>query len=112
MELVVEIYTLTKDFPTEEKYGLASQMKRAAVSIPSNIAEGRRRGSRKDFGHFLLIAYASGAELETQLEITKRLHLCKEGAYFNSDALLGEIMKMLNVMLTKLKSEQPNQLIS
>ena len=73
MDLVVEIYKLTKNFPKSEIYGLTSQMKRCAVSIPSNIAEGRRRGSRKDYRHFLIIAYGSGAELETQIEIVKRL---------------------------------------
>lgn len=71
LELSVEIYNLTENFPKEEIYGLTSQIRRAAVSIPSNIAEGRYRGSKKDFSQFLRIAYASGAELETQLEIAK-----------------------------------------
>ncbi len=62
-----------RKFPKEEVYGLTSQMRRCAVSIPSNIAEGRRRGSKKDYRHFLIIAYGSGAELETQIEIVKRL---------------------------------------
>ncbi|GIW67473.1 MAG: hypothetical protein KatS3mg096_341 [Candidatus Parcubacteria bacterium] len=73
IELVMEIYELTKYFPKEETYGLVSQIKRAAVSIPANIAEGRSRRTRKDFIQFLRIAYASGAELETHLEIAKRL---------------------------------------
>ncbi len=63
VELVVEIYNITDKFPKEELYGLASQMRRAAVSIPSNIAEGRLRGHRKEFRQFLLIAYGSGGEL-------------------------------------------------
>jgi len=67
MDLVIEIYSLTKCFPKEEVYGLASQMKRAAISIPSNIAEGSKRSSRKDFCHFIYNAYGSGAELETQI---------------------------------------------
>ena len=65
MALVEEVYILTKEFPKEELYGLVSQMRRAVVSIVSNIAEGSRRGSRKDFRQFIIIAYSSGAELET-----------------------------------------------
>lgn len=67
------IYKLTENFPKSEIYGLTSQMRRAAVSIPSNIAEGKMRGTRKDYRHFLLNAYGSGAELETQIEIAKQL---------------------------------------
>jgi len=70
MELVIAVYFLTEKYPKSELYGLVSQMRRAAVSIPSNIAEGRRRGSKKEFRQFLIIAYSSGAELETQIEIT------------------------------------------
>ncbi|MFA6183761.1 MAG: four helix bundle protein [Parcubacteria group bacterium] len=69
MELVTEIYKLTDKFPKEEIYGIVSQMRRCAISIPSNIAEGRRRDGKKDFRRFLIIAYGSGAELETQIEI-------------------------------------------
>ncbi len=69
MDLVLLIYSLTKKFPEEEIYGLTSQMKRAEVSVPSNIAEGSRRSSKKDFRNFLLNAYGSGAELETQIKI-------------------------------------------
>lgn len=65
IQLVTEVYELTKSFPKEELFGLTSQMRRAAVSIPSNIAEDRNRGSRKDFRQFLLIAFASANELET-----------------------------------------------
>ncbi len=74
MSLVVEVYKLTKELPKSEVYGLASQMTRAAVSIPSNIAEGYRRGTKNEFHHFLTISYGSGAELETQLEIFKRVY--------------------------------------
>ena len=73
MELVVAVYSLTADFPKEEIYGLTAQMRRSAVSIPSNIAEGRRRNTEKDFARFLSIAFGSGAELETQVEIAKML---------------------------------------
>lgn len=104
MEVVVSVYDLTEHFPRSEMYGLTSQMCRAAVSIPSNIAEGRRRGTRKDFRQFLLIAYSSGAELETQIEIAKRLPWGKQLDFKHVDGLLLETMKMLNKMLVNLKS--------
>lgn len=104
VELVVEIYKLTEKFPKTEVYGLTSQMKRSAISIPSNIAEGRRRGSRKDFNHFIVIAYGSGAELETQLEIAKRLHFGENLGYNKADGLLLEVMKILNKILSTLRS--------
>lgn len=96
VDLVVSIYELTEQFPKTEIYGLSSQMRRSAVSIPSNIAEGRRRGTKKDFRQFLIIAYASGAELETQLEIIKRLPFGNSLDYIKTDALLNEVMRMLN----------------
>ena len=102
MGLVVAIYELTEKFPIEEKYGLAMQMRRSAVSIPSNIAEGSRRGSRKDFRHFALIALGSGAELETQIQIAKRLPLGKKLEYGSIDNLLDEVMRMLNKLISGL----------
>ena len=102
IELVIELYTLTEKFPKEEIYGLTSQMRRAAVSIPSNIAEGRLRGTRKDFRHFLLNSFGSGGELETQLIIAKRLPKTKNLDYTRAVALLGEVMRMLNAMIGKL----------
>lgn len=98
MELVVATYELTEKFPKTEQYGLISQMRRCAVSIPSNIAEGRRRGTKKGYRQFLLIAYGSGAELETQIEISKRLPFGKNLDYSKLDSLLDEIMRMLNKM--------------
>lgn len=73
MELVEQVYLLTQTFPKQEMYGLASQIQRAAVSVPSNIAEGHTREHSKEFLHHLSIAQASLAELETQLEIALRL---------------------------------------
>ncbi len=107
VELVVTIYELTEFFPASEMYGLMSQMRRCAVSIPSNIAEGRRRGSFKDYRNFLFIAYGSGAELETQLEISKKLPFGKNLNYVQANSLLNEVMRMLNKMVNgpnKLKS--------
>lgn len=102
--LVKEIYLLTDNFPKEELFGLTSQMRRCAISIPSNIAEGRYRSSRKDFSNFLRIAYASGAELETQKIIAKMLPKTKDLQYDKIDLLLNEIMKILNTMIQKLKA--------
>ena len=102
LELVLEIYRLTREFPREEMYGLTSQMRRAAISIPSNIAEGRLRGTRKDFRHFLQMAFGSGGELETQIEISKQLEETKHLDYSKVDALLIEVMKMLNKMMRSL----------
>lgn len=104
MNLVTIVYELTEMFPKSELYGLSSQIRRAAVSIPSNIAEGRRRGGKKEFTQFIVIAYGSGAELETQLEIAKRLNYCKEGDLQKAVGLLDEIMRMLNKMLSSLRS--------
>jgi len=96
IELVVQIYTLTKKYPKDEVFGLISQSRRSAVSIPSNIAEGQSRGTKKDFIHFLNIAYASGAELETQILIAKKV-----GYISNRDSVL--IQEKLNEVLSMLK---------
>ena len=102
VELVLSIYKLTKDFPKAEVYGITSQIRRAAISIPSNIAEGRSRGTRKDFAQFLRIAFGSGAELETQLLIARRLSFGPEISYNKVDDQLNEVMRMLNTMIHKL----------
>ena len=97
MDLVVKLYELTREFPQEEQYALTSQMRRAVVSIPSNISEGsRRRG--KDQKYFLVIAYGSASELETQLEISRRLRYGKEPIRKQVEALLVEVLRMLNKM--------------
>ncbi len=104
MDLVVATYKLIGKFPKEEIFGLSMQMKRSAVSISSNIAEGRNRGTRKDFIYFLRIAYGSGAELETQIELSKRLFNITSESYAEVDELLIEVMKMLNKMIAKLQA--------
>jgi four helix bundle protein len=78
--LAKEIYLVTARFPTGERFGLVSQMRRAAVSVPSNIAEGSARRSRRQFAHFLEISLGSLAELETQLEIAHGLQLLQDSA--------------------------------
>jgi four helix bundle protein len=112
IELVAAVYELTEKFPREEIYGLTSQMKRSAVSIPSNIAEGRFRGTKNDFAQFLRIAYGSGAELETQTEIAKRLPLTKNLSYIKIESLLNEVMKMLNTMIRNLNPKKLMKLTS
>ncbi len=107
MDLAVEVYELTDKFPKLEMYGLTLQMRMAAVSIPSNIAEGKTRGTRKDYRHFLITAFSSGAELETQIEIVKRLPFGKNLTFAKVDELLLEVMKMLNILIKKLGNESP-----
>ena len=76
IDFVTEIYSVTKNYPAGEKFGIVSQMRRAAVSIPSNIAEGAARNSDKEFLYFLHIALGSLSELDTQLLISKNLNFC------------------------------------
>ncbi len=104
MDLVTSVYEVTEQFPKEEVYGLTSQMRRAAISIPSNIAEGKYRTTTQDYIRFLNMAYSSGAELETQVEIAKRLSKTELVNYQEVDALLNEVMRMLNAMLRKLRT--------
>lgn len=103
MDLVVAVYKLTAQYPVEEKYGLCSQTNRSAVSIPSNIAEGKMRQTKKDFRRFLVIAYGSGAELETQIEAAKRLPFGKTLDFSMVDTLLNEVMRILNKLTSTLK---------
>lgn len=102
MELVKHIYKTTGELPPSEQFALANQMRRAAVAIPSNIAEGKKRSTRKDFVHFLHIADGSAAELETQLLIVKDLY--PKVNCIEAENLLEEIQKMLTVMIGNLKA--------
>jgi len=101
MELAQETYRLTGLFPAREQYGLVSQMRRASVSIPSNIAEGYGRRTQKEYKRFYSIAFGSGLELETQLLLSKRLALSPISKFDVSRELLGEVLRMLNVMTSK-----------
>ncbi len=110
MDLVEQVYLVTQAFPKHEMYGLASQMQRAAVSIPSNIAEGHTREHSKEYLHHLSIARASLAELQTQLEIAARLKYCspKQITQLLEQAdSLGRQLSMLRNVLTKNTNPQP-----
>ncbi len=102
MQLAVAVYRLTKDFPHEELYGLTSQIRRAAVSIPSNIAEGQGRLNVKEFRQFLGIARGSTCEVQTQLEIARALDFGKSELIDETEALSNEVRKMLFGILASL----------
>ncbi|OGC61191.1 hypothetical protein A3J33_02895 [candidate division WWE3 bacterium RIFCSPLOWO2_02_FULL_53_10] len=99
--LVKNIYGLTKNFPQNEQFGIVSQMRRAAVSIPSNIAEGYGRKSPKEYKQFYSIAYGSALELDTQLLICRELGFINFTEHEKADGILQEVIKMLYVMTYK-----------
>ena len=97
------IFEFTSGFPNQEKYGLALQMRKAAVSIPSNIAEGYGRGSRKDYVRFLWIARGSACELETQLLLARDTGLGNNELLAKATELLNEVNKMLPALIKSLR---------
>jgi four helix bundle protein len=102
IEVVKDVYILTKKFPKEELYGLTSQMRRSAVSIPSNIAEGFRRYHNKEYRQFLYIAMGSCAELETQIIITHELDYLDDTNKIEIIEKLKYICRMINQLIKKL----------
>jgi four helix bundle protein len=105
MDLTTQIYAITAEFPRHEIYGLSSQLRRAAVSVPSNIAEGSARGTRKDFRQFVKQAEGSNCELQTQLLIAKRLKFGDSIKLDAAEALSIEIGRMLGVLPAYLAPE-------
>lgn len=105
INLVKIIYRLTEHFPDTEKFGLTNQMRRCAVSIPSNIAEGNARNGDPEFRQFLKIAYGSSAELETQLIISKELEFLSQVDFDTVQGLLVEVRKMLHVLISNLTAK-------
>jgi four helix bundle protein len=99
--LVLEIYRLSGSFPKEELYGLTSQIRRAAVSVPSNIAEGTMRGSR-EYLQFLKVSLGSAAEVETQLSLCKDLGFCGIEAYEPVHALTQEVLRLLRTYISSM----------
>jgi len=96
------VYQLTKNFPSEEKFGLVAQMRRAAVSIPSNIAEGQARHTTGEFIQFISHAEGSVAELDTQLILSIELKLCRDVGAKAAFEMIAELRRMLNVLRRKL----------
>ena len=104
MKLVTEVYEATQRFPSEERYGLTNQLRRASVSVPSNIAEGQARFSQKEFHHFLSQARGSLVEIETQLLIARHLKYLQPA---KADILLAaaeELARILNGLIASIKS--------
>jgi four helix bundle protein len=104
MELTVAVYRLTQHFPREEAFGLTSQLRRSAVSVPSNIAEGHGRMNPREFKHFLLIARASNCELQTQLELSGSLGFADAQLLNQVQGISNEVEKMLFSFLSNLKN--------
>ena len=102
MALAKLFYKLTQAFPTHELYGLTSQMRRAAISVASNIAEGSQRSTDRDFANFLQIARGSLAELETQLLLSEDLGYISDEAFTAAEKSIDELAKMLNAFHSKL----------
>ena len=103
MDLAEEVYTASRDFPREEIYALTNQIRRAAVSIPSNIAEGQGRRTTADFLRHLSIAYGSLCELETQILIAQRLRYLVQEKVENILARAGEVGRILNGLMASLE---------
>ena len=104
MELVKSVYLQTNLFPEQEKLGLSSQIRRSAVSVPSNIAEGSAKSSEKDFGRFLKISLGSSFELEAQLILAKELNMLREDAFSELQLKLHEVQKMMVGLSKSLKT--------
>ena len=102
IEIVKKIYQLTKQFPSEEKYGLISQITRAAISISANVAEGSSRNSDKDYSRFLQIALGSAFEVQTYLIIAKEMQLAKIKDIQEIEILIEEEIKMIHSFIKKL----------
>lgn len=99
MKFCKELYLITDKFPKNELYGITSQLRRASVAIPSNIAEGQRRGHKAEYVQFIRIAFGSGAEVETQLLLSLDINYLSKDDFEKLNTLLDEIMRMLNKLL-------------
>lgn len=105
MDLVTEIYKVTKEFPSQEIYGITNQIRRAAVSVPSNIAEGAARQTEKEFTNFLHVAQASLSELDTQIEIASRLGYIDLKCRKSLDDKMAPIDKMITGLIRHLSKK-------
>jgi four helix bundle protein len=102
MDLAVEIYQLCRNLPVEERFGLVAQVRRAAVAVAANLAEGHERRSRADFRRFVSIARGSLAEVETHLELSHRLGYTAKGTAERLESLAGEVGRMLSGLYVRL----------
>jgi four helix bundle protein len=105
--LVTAVYRMTQDFPKPEMYGLTAQIRRAAISVPSSIAEGWARASTREYIHFLTVARGSLAELETQLIIAKELAYLRQTELDELLSQIGEVGRALNALTTSLRRRLP-----
>lgn len=105
-QLALHIYRITKEFPEDEKYSLTSQIRRAAVSIPTNIAEGCGKKTDPDFARFLQISYGSANEVDYLLLLAKDLSMLRQNLYENTNDKLIEVKKMLAALIRKVRSGQ------
>ncbi len=105
MQMTVAVYRLTQDFPREEQFGLTSQIRRSAVSIPSNIAEGQGRSSVGEFRQFLGMARGSNCEVQTQLEIARTLKFGNPSLIDEAESLSNEVRKMLFGLMDSIKTQ-------
>ncbi|MBK9155750.1 MAG: four helix bundle protein [Chloracidobacterium sp.] len=105
-QLTLELYSATRTFPKEELFGLTSQIRRAAASIPANIAEGCGKGSDADFSRFLQISFGSACELEYHLILSKDLELLSDPVYIEINNELVSIKKMLASLISKIKANR------
>lgn len=103
VDFCVQVYKMTEQFPKKETYALSDQMQRAAVSIPSNVAEGCSRRSEKEFGHFLEVSLGSAYEVETQMEIAARLGYVTRDQYDKSLESVQSIEKRLSSVINNIK---------
>ena len=104
-ELAVTAYTMTKSFPKEELYGLTSQLRRAAASVPTNIAEGANREHKREYLHFLYIARGSLGETRYLIHLSNRLNYLKKSDYVELDRLAEEVSKTLHGLILSVKKE-------
>ena len=107
MQLATAIYRLTQSFPREEMYGLVSQLRRAAVSIPSNIAEGHGRSSAGEYRQFLWIARGSNFELQTQLLLALRASFISQADCASISELIREVERMIESLIRKVEASKP-----
>ena len=107
VELAKEVYQVTRGFPKDEQFGLVAQMRRSAVSIPSNIAEGAARQGTKEFIQFLYVAVGSASELDTQLEIARAIGACQPSQLEQTQKAVVRVTMMLRGLIRSLKPSKP-----